>query len=144
MLLPATKLTQGYIFTGICDSVHGGGSESVHAGITPPSKADPSHGKADSLTARQTPLARRPPGKADPLPWKGRPPCAVHAGRYAQQAGGMHPTGMQFLFSVCKNEQIPFSLCRSNPVYVSKGKHTDKKRLGHKVKPLNHTTYLFS
>ena len=23
------------------------------------------------------------------------PPCAVHAGRYGQQAGGMHPTGMQ-------------------------------------------------
>ena len=28
-----------------------------------------------------------PTGKADP-------PCAVHAGRYDQQAGGMHPTGM--------------------------------------------------
>ena len=23
------------------------------------------------------------------------PPCTVHAGRYGQQAGGMHPTGMQ-------------------------------------------------
>ena len=34
----------------------------------------------------------RPPGKADP------PPCAVHAGRYGQQAGSMHPAGMQFLF----------------------------------------------
>ena len=22
------------------------------------------------------------------------PPCAVHAGRYGQQAGGTHPTGM--------------------------------------------------
>ena len=51
-----------------------------------------------------TPLARRPPGKADTPwqsrpPWQGRPsplarqnpPCAVHAGRYGQQAGGMHP-----------------------------------------------------
>ena len=26
------------------------------------------------------------------------PPCAVHAGRYGQQAGGMHPTGMQSCF----------------------------------------------
>ena len=40
---------------------------------------------------RQTPsspLARRPPSKADPLP-------AVHAGRYV---GGMQPTRMHFLF----------------------------------------------
>ena len=34
---------------------------------------------------RQTP---HPPGKADP-------PCAVHTGTYGQQAGGMHPSGMQ-------------------------------------------------
>ena len=46
----------------------GGGSASVHAGIPIP-------------LARQTP-----------------PPCAVHAGRYGQQAGGMHRTGLQFLF----------------------------------------------
>ena len=43
-----------------------------------------------------------PPGKADPYgkadpPGKETPPCAVHAGRYGQQASGMHPTGMQFL-----------------------------------------------
>ena len=123
----------------------GEGSASVHAGIPhTPSKADPP-------LARQTPPRQgRPPWQGDllarqtPSPGKVDPPCAVHAGRYAQEAGGMHPTGMQFLFSVCKNEQIPFSLCRSNPVYVSKDKHTDKKRLGHKVKPLNHTTYLSS
>ena len=31
-----------------------------------------------------------------------RPPCTVHAGRYGQQAGGMHPTGMQFLLrNIC-------------------------------------------
>ena len=41
-----------------------------------------------------------PPGKADPHPpWQGDPHCAVHAGRYGQQVGGMHPTGMQFLFT---------------------------------------------
>ena len=34
-----------------------------------------------------------------PPPGKETPPCAVHAGRYAQQAGGMHPTGMQFLLT---------------------------------------------
>ena len=32
-------------------------------------------------------------GIADP-PGSRHPPCAVHAGRYGQQAGGTHPTGM--------------------------------------------------
>ena len=42
-----------------------------------------------------------PPG-ADTHPWEqtppprpGRHPCTVHAGRNGQQAGGMHPSGMQ-------------------------------------------------
>ena len=64
----------------------GGGSASVHAGIPP--------------LARRPPLARQtPPGKEMP-PLQGRPPCTVHAGRYSQQAGGMHPTGMQFLLDL--------------------------------------------
>ena len=35
LLPPATKLGQGYVFTRVCDSVHGGGPASVHAGILP-------------------------------------------------------------------------------------------------------------
>ena len=54
-----TKLWEGYVFTCVCDSVHGGG---VPASV--------------------------PPGADTP------PPRAVHAGRYGQQAGGTHPTGM--------------------------------------------------
>ena len=77
LILLDFKLGQGYVFTHVCDSVHRGGSASVHAGI-------PTHPPA-------------PPGK-ETLPPTGRPLCAVHAGRYGQQAGGMHPTGMQFLF----------------------------------------------
>ena len=104
-----------------------GGSASLHAGIPPParqtplarryppSKADPPLARRPLPPARryplarQTPLARRPlpqqgdtpwqgdpPGKADPL--ARRPPGIVHAGRYGKQTGGMHPTGMQFLF----------------------------------------------
>ena len=69
-----------------------GGSAPLHAGIPPPppplDRADPP-GKADSPLGKETLLARQTP------PWQGRPPCAVHAGRYGQQAGGMHPTGMQ-------------------------------------------------
>ena len=58
-----------------------------------------------------TRLARRPPPwQGDPLPGKETPclgkdtprgqetPRTVHAGRYGQQAGGMHPTGMQSCF----------------------------------------------
>ena len=44
LLPPATKLGQGYIFTGICDSVHGGGGGVCPSacGVPPPhSKADP-------------------------------------------------------------------------------------------------------
>ena len=79
-----------------------------------PQQGDPPAGKADPLPlARQTPRQRDPPptGKADPpgkeTPphppppmTKQTPPCAVHAGRYGQQAGGMHPNGMQFLLTL--------------------------------------------
>ena len=36
-----------------------------------------------------------PPLQEQTPPQTRQPPCAVHAGRYGQQAGGMHPTGMQ-------------------------------------------------
>ena len=58
----------------------------MHAGIPPPGKAEPQQGRS--------PGKETPPGKADP-PVQGHPPCAVHAGRYGQQVGGMHPTEMQ-------------------------------------------------
>ena len=41
-----------------------------------------------------TPRSRHPPPEQTPPPGAD-PLCAVHAGRYGQQAGGMHPTGMQ-------------------------------------------------
>ena len=46
---------------------------------------------------RQAPTPQsRPPGADTPLPSGADPsPSAVHSGRYGQQAGGMHPTGMQ-------------------------------------------------
>ena len=62
----------------------------MHAGI-PPSLAR----RSPWLGRHPTPTKQIPTGKADPRPWQGRPPCAVHAGRYAQQAGCMHPAGMQ-------------------------------------------------
>ena len=89
------------MFLHVCVILFTGGSASVHAGIPPPRQ-----GRPPPPLARQTPPGKEtPPGKADPPPpWQGRPPlarqtppCAVHAGRYSQQAGGMHSTGMQFL-----------------------------------------------
>ena len=63
-----------------------------------------------ALLARYTPLGKYPPGRYTPLvgtptPWQvlpqaGTPLCtgtplgAVHAGRYRQQVGSMHPTVM--------------------------------------------------
>ena len=70
----------------------------------PPPEADPS--EAPPPRSRHPPGADPPPEADTPLeadtPWsrhtaprKQTPPCAVHAGRYRQQAYGMHPTGMQ-------------------------------------------------
>ena len=78
LLPPANEVCEGYIFTRVCHSVHGGVSVSVHAGIPPP---------PEQIPQEQT---RHPPPKSNS-------PDAVHAGRYGQQADGMHPTGMQFL-----------------------------------------------
>ena len=72
-------------------------------GYHPPARQTPP-GKADA------PLDQAPPNQAPPpqtrhpsdqaLPQTRHPPgadtpTAVHAGRYGQQAGGMHPAGMQ-------------------------------------------------
>ena len=77
LLLPANKVCKGYVFTPVCHSVHREGRGCLpHCmlGYTPPDQ-------------RQTPpLDQTPPQVADTP--------AVHAGRYGQQAGGTHPTGM--------------------------------------------------
>ena len=81
-LKPTTKLGQGYIFTGVCDSVHGGGGGlpqcmlgyhpnqqggSPWQGDPPPGKADPP-GKETPSLARQThyPARRLHPRQGDP------------------------------------------------------------------------------
>ena len=94
-------------------------SASVHAGIADPQEQTPpgsrhsqeqtprqtpptpgsrhTHTGADTPRA-DTPLGRHPLG-AD-TPWEQTPPgsrhplCTVHAGRYGQQVGSTHPTGM--------------------------------------------------
>ena len=73
-LPPATKLGQGNIFTGVCDSVHREGLPQCMLGYHTPSL---------------------PPGSGRHPPDQAPPPEAEHTGRYGQRAGGMHPTGMQ-------------------------------------------------
>ena len=73
LLLPATKLGQGNIFAGVCDSVHSGVCLSACWDTTSP------------------PPTRQATSPRDQVP----PPRAEHTGRYGQRAAGMHPTGMQ-------------------------------------------------
>ena len=71
-LPPATKLGQGYVFTGVCDSVQSGGSASVHAGIPPWEQAPPG--------------SRNPPWEQTPLEtcckacWDSTPPAQCMLG----------------------------------------------------------------
>ena len=82
---------QGYIFTGVCDSVHRGGLPHCMLGYTPPGPEAGTPPRPGTPPPEQTPGADTPPGAGTP--------SAVHAGRYGQQAGGTHPTGMQSCFS---------------------------------------------
>ena len=68
LLLPATKLGKGYVFTGMCDSVHRGGvSASGHAGMPHPPGADTPSG-ADILSRRHPQEQTPPPPGADTPP----------------------------------------------------------------------------
>ena len=82
ILPPATKLGQGYVFTGMCDSVHKGGSASVHAGMHPPG-ADTLPGPCP-LGADTPPGTDTPPGADTPreqTPPRGDTPHSRHPPR---------------------------------------------------------------
>ena len=77
LLPPATKLGQGYVFTCVCDSVHGG-VWPIACWDTPP------------LNQRQAPLPRDQAPRQSRLPWDQAPPkCGAcweiwaTSGRYA-------------------------------------------------------------
>ena len=70
-LPPATKLGQGYVFTRVCDSVHGWGvclPQCMLGYHHPPARRPPPPCKAD------TPLARRSPTGKETPHWQGHPP----------------------------------------------------------------------
>ena len=87
-LPPATKLGQGYVFTGVCDSVHRGGvCLSACWDATPPPPEQTPPGQVHPPGA-DPPGADTPPGPGTPLPracWEIRSTSG-------------HPTGMQSCF----------------------------------------------
>ena len=116
-LPPATKLGRGYIFTGVCDSVHGGEylgrytpRDQVHpldqvpprTTYTPWDQVHPLGPGTPPWDQVHPPTRYTPQTRYTPRPGPGTPPGAVHAGRYGQQASGTHPTGM-------------YSCCEGNP-----------------------------
>ena len=102
-LPPATKLGQGYIFTGVCDSFHRGVCLSACWDTIPQTPRDQAtqdqappgtrHPQPPTLPGAGTPDQAHPPDQTPPR--SGTTPRTEHAGRYSQRAGGTYPTGMQ-------------------------------------------------
>ena len=87
LLLPAMKLGKVmFLHVSVILFTGGGGLPHCMLGYTPHPPPGP---KAGTPPPEYTPPSRHPPQDQAP------PPSAVHAGRYGQQAGGTHPTGMQ-------------------------------------------------
>ena len=113
-LPPGNEVWGKVIFSVACvkNSVQGGGGlPQCMLGYHPPQSRPPGSRHPPPPGADNPPRSRHPPGSRPPWeqtpqsrhptrleqtpPRSGHPLCAVHAGRYGQQAGGMHPTGMQ-------------------------------------------------
>ena len=72
LLPPATKLGQGYVFTGVCDSVNRGGTSAPQSRHPPPEQTP----REQTPPWEQTPPgADTSPPRAD-TPWKQTPPRA--------------------------------------------------------------------
>ena len=123
LLPPAKKLGQVNIFRSVCQEFCSpGGLPHCMLGHTPPGTRG-----SPSRTRGRHPLEQTPQGADTPYQEQ-TPPGAVHAGRYGQQAGGKHPTGMQSCLSVSSinakdililhqnfnNNQVPVS----KPLYI--------------------------
>ena len=109
LLSPANEVWGKVIFSVACvkNSVHGGCLPQCMLGYhpreqTPPRSRPPwsRHPPGADTPWEQTPPGANTPHQEQTPPTRSKhPPRAVHAGRYGQQAGGMHPTGMQSCFT---------------------------------------------
>ena len=108
LLPPATKLGQGYVFTGVCDSVHMGVvPDQVHPPGTryPPDQVPPRPGTLPGTSqipprTRYTPGTSSPPGtRCTPLEKSGTPQDQVHPWHQVHPPGPgtppdqVHPLG---------------------------------------------------
>ena len=95
---PQTRLWEGYVFTGVCDSVHRGVCL-IECWDTPPGPETGTPRSRHPIGPEAvTPPADTPPRARGrhPSGTRGRhPPRSSACWRYGQQAGGTHPTGMQ-------------------------------------------------
>ena len=90
LLPPATKLGQGYVFTGVCDSVHRGGEYLTR--YPPPGARYTPQTRYTPPGTRYTPQDQvHPPHRPGTPQTRYTPPGP---GRYGLRAGGTHPTGM--------------------------------------------------
>ena len=104
LLPPANEVCEGCVFTRVCLSTGGSTWAGTPRAGTPPEgyvlhvSVCPQRGE---YLGRYTPRAGTPPRQV-------HLPGAVHAGRYGQQAGSTHPTGMHSCclgnFSIIQDE----------------------------------------
>ena len=123
LLQAATKLGQGNVFTGVCDSVHRGGVclsacwDTTPLEQTPPQEQTPP--RADTSPEQtHTPWEQAPPEQKSPLPkqtppqsrhppapWEQTPspppPPGKQTTAYGKRAAGTHPTGMHSCLVLC-------------------------------------------
>ena len=80
---PQRSCGQGYVFTRVCDSVNGGVSASVHAGMrTPPLEQTPPREQTPPIPPEQTPLEQTPLREQTP-PREADSGIRSMSGRYA-------------------------------------------------------------
>ena len=77
---PQRSCGQGYVFTRVCDSVHRGGSASVHAGIPSPLGGRHPPGKQTPPREADTPREVDTPREADTPPWEADTPREAYSG----------------------------------------------------------------
>ena len=110
LLPPANKVCEGYVFTPVCQSFCSEGGL-PRWDTPPPSREQTPPRTRGRHPPEQTPWEQTPPppdqrqthhlDQRQTPPYTGAdPPHAVHAGRYGQQSGGTHPTGMHTCYCV--------------------------------------------
>ena len=104
-LPPANEVCEGFVFTGVCP--RGVCLPEYILGYTIPPGGDPPGRHLEDNPQEDTRNTPRHTPQEDtrknssPFPQGRHPtPRAEHAGRYGQQAGGTHPTGMHTCFKL--------------------------------------------